>query len=469
MNSRKHRYLAILILCGAPLMAQADSSRKLAHDILKELIEINTTDSSGDTTRAAEAMAARFKAAGFPESDIHVLAPVARRGNLVVRYHGSSTTLKPILFSGHLDVVEALREDWSVDPFHFTEQDGYFYGRGTQDMKSDDALLVTTFIRLKQEGFVPVRDLILALTADEEGGTDNGVQWLLKEHRDLIDADYCINADAGGGQIKNGKREFMGVQAAEKTYASFRLDVRNRGGHSSLPVKDNAIYELANALGRLQEFQFPVRMNPVTQSFFERLGSISTGQAAADYRGVARTPPDRAAVDRLSRDPYDNALLRTTCIPTLLKGGHAENALPQLAEAVVNCRMAPGDSEKTVRETLVRVLAEPKIEVTGTKDVVASPFSTLRPDVLNAITEATNNVWPHVPVVPLMETGATDGKWLRIAGIPTFGVSALFIDEDDVRAHGKDERVPEESFYEGIRFDYQLIKRLAGPSGAPVR
>jgi acetylornithine deacetylase/succinyl-diaminopimelate desuccinylase-like protein len=210
-------------------------------------------------------------------------------------------------------------------------------------------------------------------------------------------------------------------------------------------------------------------MNPVTQSFFERLGSISTGQAAADYRGVARTPPDRAAVDRLSRDPYDNALLRTTCIPTLLKGGHAENALPQLAEAVVNCRMAPGDSEKTVRETLVRVLAEPKIEVTGTKDVVASPFSTLRPDVLNAITEATNNVWPHVPVVPLMETGATDGKWLRIAGIPTFGVSALFIDEDDVRAHGKDERVPEESFYEGIRFDYQLIKRLAGPSGAPVR
>lgn len=469
MNALEHKFLAIMLLCGAPLIAQTDSSQKLAHDILKELIEINTADSAGDTTRAAEAMAARFKAAGFPESDIHVLGPVARRGNLVVRYRGTSTTLKPILFIGHLDVVEALREDWSMDPFHFTEQEGYFYGRGTQDMKSDDALLVTTFLRLKQEGFVPVRDLILALTAGEESGADNGIQWLLKEHRDLIDADYCINADAGGGQIKNGRREFMGVQAAEKTYASFRLDVHNRGGHSSLPVKDNAIYELAEGLARLQQFVFPVRLNPVTEQFFKRLGSISTGQLASDYRGVVQTPPDAAAIDRLSRDPYDNALLRTTCIPTLLKGGHAENALPQLAEAVVNCRMVPGDTESAVRETLVGVLAEPKIEVTGTKDVVPSPFSPLRPDVLNAITDATNSVWRRIPVVPLMETGATDGKWLRIAGIPTFGVSALFIDVGDVRAHGKDERVPEESFYEGIRFDYQLIKRLAGPSGGPVR
>jgi acetylornithine deacetylase/succinyl-diaminopimelate desuccinylase-like protein len=469
MRAPEHKYLALFFLSISPLAGQSDPAQKLAHDILKELIEINTSDSAGDTTRAAEAMAARFKAAGFADSDIHVLAPVPRRGNLVLRYHGASSTLKPVLFLGHLDVVEALRDDWSMDPFHFTEQDGYFYGRGTQDMKSDDALLVTTFIRLKQESFVPVRDLVLALTAGEESGADNGVEWLLKEHRDLIDAEYSINADAGGGQIKNGKRVFMGVQAAEKTYGSFRLDVRNRGGHSSLPVKDNAIYELANGLGRLQQFDFPVRLNPVTQAFFERLGAISSGQLAADFRGVARTPPETAAVEHLSREAYYNALLRTTCIPTELKGGHAENALPQLAEAVVNCRMVPGDSASNVRETLLRVLADPKIEITPIQEVAPSPFSTLRPDVLNALTETSNGIWRRLPVVPLMETGATDGKYLRIAGIPTYGISALFLDVDDIRAHGKDERISETSFYEGVRFDYQFIKRLTGPSGAPVR
>src|SRR5258708_6987382 len=347
----KSTTVMLLMVLGARLSAQQDE-RQLAPDILKELIEINTTDSTGDNTRAAEAMAARFRAAGFADSDIHVLGPAPRKGNVVVRMRGTSTTLKPILFMGHLDVVEARREDWSFDPFKLVEQDGWFYGRGTQDMKSDDALLASTFVRLKREGFTPARDLILALTSDEEGGTYNGVQWLLKEHRELIDAEYCINADSGGGQIKDGKRLFMGVQAAEKTYASYRLTVHNKGGHSSLPVKDNAIYELAAALERLEKFEFPVRLNQVSRTFFERLAAISSGQLGNDLMAVTRTPADPGAVERLSHEAYLNALLRTTCVPTQLKGGHAENALPQLAEAVVNCRLVPDDTTKAVQETL---------------------------------------------------------------------------------------------------------------------
>jgi acetylornithine deacetylase/succinyl-diaminopimelate desuccinylase-like protein len=468
MTAYQRRILGML-MSTATVLAQTGPIRELAHGVLKELIEINTTDSVGDNTRAAEAMSARFRSASFAASDLHVLAPFARKGNVIVRLHGSSTTLKPILFLGHLDVVEARREDWTFDPFKLVEQEGYFYGRGTQDMKTDDALLVTTFVRLKQEGFVPVRDIILALTADEEGGDHNGVKWLLKEHRDLIDADYCINADAGGGQIKNGKRLLFGVQAAEKTFASFRLTVRNRGGHSSLPVKDNAIYELADGLARLEKFDFPPRLNEVSRSFFERMAGISSGQLAGDFRGVTRNPPDSASVERLSREAYYNAVLRTTCVPTLLKGGHAENALPQLAEATVNCRMVPDDTAGAIKDTLINVLRDPKIEVTPVEPAQASPFSPLRTDVLNAITAATGALWPRVPVVPLMETGATDGKYLRLAGIPAYGVSALFIDVDDIRAHGKDERISEQSFYDGVRFDYELVKRLVTPATGPTR
>lgn len=466
MSRYQRKFPALLLLGLAAAYAQATSEQRIARDILKQLIETNTTDSSGDNTRAAEAMATRFRTAGYAAADVQVLAPAPRKGNVVVRLRGTGSA-RPLLFLGHLDVVEARREDWSMDPFQFIEQGGFFYGRGTQDMKSDDALLVATFVRLKQEGFVPARDLILALTSDEEGGEHNGVAWLLKEHRDLIDAEYAVNADAGGGQIKNGKRVFLGVQAAEKTYATFRLDVHNRGGHSSLPVKDNAIYELAAGLGRLEKFDFPPRLNEVTESFFSRRAAMSAGPLAADLREVSRNPPDPAAVERLSREPYYNALLRTTCIPTELKGGHAENALPQLAEAIVNCRMLPGDSADAVQKTLVRVLADSRISLTPTQPVVPSPFSPLRPDVLNAITAAAQGVWPGIPIVPLMETGATDGKWLRIAGIPTFGVSALFLDLDDIRAHGKDERVSETSFYDGLRFDYALIKRLGASRGTP--
>jgi len=458
------RLLIIGFAFGSALrlaIAQDTPEKELAHSVLKELIEIDTSDPLGDNTRAAEAMAARFRGAGFAPSDIHVLAPADRKGNVVVRFHGKDASRKPILFMGHLDVVAARREDWSRDPFKLIDEDGYYYGRGTQDMKSDDALLVTTFLRLKKEGFVPARDLILALTADEEVGHNNGVQWLLKEHRDLIDCEYAINADAGGGQIKNGKRELMGVQAAEKTYATYHLDVRNPGGHSSLPTTENAIYQLADALGRLEKFTFPAKLNEVTQSFFERMGAITKDDTAADFRAVSHTPPDAAAVERLSRQPYYNAQLRTTCIPTELKAGHSENALPQLAEAVVNCRILPNDSAQMVEDALRRVVADPKVEISPTAEVLPSPFSPLRPDVLNAITGAVESVWGRLPVVPLMETGATDGKFLRIAGVPVYGVSALFLDIDDIRAHGRDERVPKQSFYDGVRFDYELVKRLA--------
>src|SRR5579884_326648 len=462
------RGFLVIAVCAAAT-AQDGGERALGHDILKQLIEINTTDSSGDMTRAAEAMAARFRQAGFPESDVRVLQPVPRKGNLIVRYRGRAATRKPILFLGHLDVVEAKREDWSYDPFQFVEKDGYFYGRGTQDMKSDDAILAATFLRLKQENFTPERDLILALTADEESDADNGVQWLLKEHRDLIDAEYCLNGDAGGGQIRNGKRVFYGVQAAEKTYASFRLDVRNKGGHSSIPVRDNAIYRLAAGLMRLEKFEFPARLNDITRAFFARLAEISTGALANELRGAARMPPDSNAIEKLSEDPYYNALMRTTCVPTLLTGGHAENALPQLAEATVNCRLLPETSPRDVQATIERVVADPQVVVTPTKEAISSPASPLRSDVLNAVSAAVAVTWGSVPIFPIMETGATDGKWLRIAGIPTYGVSGLFLDVEDIRAHGKDERVSERAFYDGLRFDYALVKRLTGPNANPRR
>jgi len=332
-------------------------------------------------------MAARFRSAGFPESDIHVLAPAPRKGNLIVRYRGKDA-FSPILFLGHLDVVEALRSDWSFDPFEFREQDGYFYGRGTQDMKGDDAILVTTFMRLKREGFTPVHDLILALTADEEGGGFNGVDWLLKNHRDLIAAEYCINSDGGGGAIRNRRRQYMSVEAAEKTFLSFKLQVTNRGGHSSLPTKDNAIYHLADGLARLAKYDFPVRLNDITRAYFERMASIEAGQPAADMKAIVQNPRDTAAVARLSESPSYNALLRTTCVATMLSGGHAENALPQTATAVINCRILPGDTAMDVERTLKEVLAGSGVDLmevgiareilTGPRSQVGGP---LPPDV----------------------------------------------------------------------------------------
>jgi len=451
------------------LPAQIDpTTRELSRDIFKQLIEINTTNSVGSTTVAAEAMAQRLREAGFPSSDVVVLGPNARKGNLVARLHGTGAH-QPILLIGHLDVVEARRSDWTTDPFQFVEEDGYFYGRGTQDMKSDDAIWVTEFIRLKREQFKPDRDLILALTADEEGGTSNGVDWLLKNHRDLIDAEFVLNSDSGGVETENGKAVIVSMDASEKLYADFQLTVTNPGGHSSLPVPDNAIYHLADALGRLEHYQFPVELNDVTRTYFERMASLETGQKAADLRVILSSPPDPAAAERLSLDPLYNAELRTTCVATRLEAGHANNALPQSAHANVNCRILPGHTREEVRQTLVRILADPQVTV-GYDDhgrvidtapnAVALPAVKLRPDVMQTLEKVAGEMWPGTPVVPTMSTGASDGVYTNAAGMPTFGISGIAIDVNDVRAHGRDERVRVESFFQGVDFYDRYLKAL---------
>jgi len=450
-------FLALLAVLS--LRAQ-EQPIPLARSILKQLVEINTTDSVGDNTRAAEAMAARFRAAGYPDRDIHLLAPMARKGNLVVRLRGTGTG-RPILAIGHLDVVEAKRSDWSFDPFIFREQDGFFYGRGTEDMKGDDAILVTTFLRMKRDGFQPARDLILALTSDEEGGPANGIDWLLKNHRDLIDAEFCVNPDSGGGHLKNGRRLFMAVEAAEKVFLSFNLETTNPGGHSSLPAKDNAIYHLAGALTRLAQFDFPVRLFDVTRANFERIAPLYGGQVGADMQAVTRNPNDPAAIARLSAVPLYNAWLRTTCVATMLSGGHAENALPQAASAVVNCRLLPVDNAADVERTLEKVVADPKVRISVKTPAKAGAPTAMNPVVLSAVTAATARSWPGVPVIPQMSTGASDGVYLRAAGIPTYGVSGIFVDEDDIRAHGRDERVLAKSFDEAVDFMHAVLTTLA--------
>ncbi len=427
----------------------------LVREILRELIEINTTDSpAGDCTLAAQAMASRLRAAGFAEEDVKVVGPNPRKRNLVARLRGAGTR-KPLLLLAHLDVVEARREDWSMDPFRFVEKDGYFYGRGTSDDKGQAAIWMATMIRLKQEGYKPNRDIVMALTADEEGGTSNGVQWLLKEHRDLIDAEFALN-EGGGGQMKNGKRVLNSVQASEKIYQSYKLEVTNAGGHSSRPTPDNAIYHLADGLTRLSRFQFPVRLNEVTSSYFSKMAGLGSGAAASDMRDVVRN--DSKAIARLSESPYENALMRTTCVATRLDGGHADNALPQMARATVNCRILPGESENETRAAIVRVLNNPRISVTPIDEFMASDASPLRAAVMNPIERITAEMWPGLPVVPIMSTGATDGLYLRNAGIPTYGVSGIFNDVDDNRAHGKDERIGVQSIFDAREFLYRLVK-----------
>ena len=457
--------LAVVALAAGvhAAVAQALPFEQRAKEIFKQLVEINTTDSAGDTTAAAEAMAVRLKAAGFPAADVQVLGPAPRKGNLVARYRGSGGR-QPLLLLAHLDVVEAKREDWSLDPFTFQEKDAFFYGRGTTDDKGMASQFVANFIRLKEEGFQPDRDVILALTADEEGGTFNGVEWLLKEHRALINAAYAIN-EGGSGVMRKGKYLVNEVQAAEKVYQDFRLEVRNAGGHSSLPEKNNAISHLSEGLARLGAFEFPVRLTEITRTYFERSATVEAdSKTAADMRAVARTPVDARAAARLAAGaPLFNALMRTTCVATRLEGGHANNALPQLAAAVVNCRLLPGDAPETTRQQLIKVLADPAIIVTAIDAANTSRAATLNPEVMAAVETLTTAMFPGVVVVPVMSTGATDGLFLRNAGIPTFGIDGTFSDMDDVRAHGKDERVGVKQYFEGLEFQYRLIKALATP------
>jgi acetylornithine deacetylase/succinyl-diaminopimelate desuccinylase-like protein len=481
MTGRKSGFLILLTLslvaaCGqeqapvaepavgepaaAPVASELLPHQELARELLKELIEIDTTHSNGDNTAAAQAMADRLLAAGFPAEDVQVLAPVERKGNLVARYRGRDSERKPLLLLAHIDVVEADPADWTLPPFTFIEEDGYFYGRGTTDDKDEAAIHIATFIRMKEEGFLPDRDIIVALTADEEGGPNNGVQWLLENHRELIDAEYALN-EGGGGAMKDGQRIANGVQASEKVYQSFTLEVTNPGGHSSLPLKDNAIYHLADALVRIRNHDFPVSLNEITQIFFERSANLEDGELADAMRGVLQSPPDPASIAFFSDMPFYNSRLRTTCVATQLDAGHAENALPQRARATVNCRVLPGESIDSVHNTLETVIGNDQVSVTRVTPATPSPPSPLTPEVLGAIESITEEMWPGVPVIPTMSTGATDGLYLRNAGIPVYGVSGLFRDIDDNRSHGQNERILIESYFDGQEFLYQLTKILS--------
>ncbi len=456
---------ALLVAC---LLAVGVSNRTaaaepdeaaLAREIYAQLVEIDTTDSVGDNTAAAEAMAKRLREAGFPEADLELIVPHERKGNLVARLHGTGRR-KPLLLLAHLDVVEARREDWSFDPFRFLEKDGYDYGRGSADDKAMAAIFTANLIRLKREGFTPDRDLILALTSDEEGGDWNGAELLVREYRPLIDAAYGLN-EGGRGQIKDGRKLANVVGTSEKVYLSFRLEAKNAGGHSSLPRKDNAIYQLAAALGRVASDSFPARLTDTTRLYFERLAASQPEAIAADMRAVAKQPPEAAAVARLSGVPLYNSTLRTMCVATRLEGGHADNALPQTARGVVNCRMHPNDPPEWVRERLVEAVADPQVTVTAIGSAFPSPESPLDPELFGAVEKLTEAMWPGVPVLPTMGTGASDSIYFRGAGIPMYGVSGIFGDVDDVRAHGRDERVLVKSFHEGREFLYRLAKALS--------
>jgi acetylornithine deacetylase/succinyl-diaminopimelate desuccinylase-like protein len=454
-------FLAMSMGAGAENLAP---SQQLAHDIYKELVEIDTTTATGDTKRAADAMAARLKAAGFTDDEVQVFSPVARKGNLVARLRGTGKR-KPILLLAHLDVVPALREDWSVDPFKLTEQDGYYYARGSGDDKYMVASFVTNLIRYRQEGYRPDRDIVVALETDEEilDRDALGIQWLLKHHRDLIDAEFALN-EGGGVGLKEGKPIRNSVQTSEKVSVNYQLEVRDRGGHSSVPRKDNAIYRLSEGLVKLSKFSFPIRLNDTTRAYFERTAQFEGEQTAADMRAALSEKPDPSAMSfvRLAANPVYNAQLRTTCVATMLQGGHAVNALPQLASAKVNCRIMPGEPVEEVKATLAYVLDDDQITVTQLDTPVLSAPSALHEEIMGAIEKLTNEFFPGAVVLPVMSSGATDGSYLRNAGIPTYGHSGMANDINENRVHGRDERVPIKSFYNGNEYLYRLVKDLSG-------
>ena len=464
-------FAAVTVVASAQsILPQQD--RTLARDVFRQLIETNTTHSVGSTTVAAEAMRKRLLDAGFLPQDVVVMGPDERHGNLVARYRGvAGSPKKALLIIEHLDVVEARREDWTTDPFQLVEKDSYFYGRGTQDMKEADAATVVSFIRLKREGFVPDRDVILALTAGEEGGAANGVDWLLKTHRNLVDAEFAINPDSGGVVTHDARPVTLGVEATEKLYADFDLVATNPGGHSSLPTPDNALYHVADALGKIERYTFPMELNTVTRAFLFETAKIVGGQQGADMLAVTGATPDAAAEARLSAVPRYNATLRTTCVGTMMTAGHAPNALPQHAQANVNCRILPGHTPREVRAKLKELIGDPKVEVKlvqdqpsdSTEDEMSVTPPPLNKEVFEALNDVARKLFGSTPVIPQMETGASDSKLTMAAGIPSYGFSGMAVDEDDVRAHGKDERIRVEAFYTGVQFDYLYLKRLTGP------
>ncbi len=451
-----------------PGPATLTAQQKLARAVYEQLVETNTVDSVGSVTVAARAIAARFRAAGFPASDIQILTPPGKptKGNLIVRYRGrgGARAPKPLLLLAHLDVVAANRADWPRDPFVMREENGYFLGRGVADDKAMASIFVASLLTMKKEGFVPDRDLILALTADEEGGDANGVEWLVQSHRQLIDAAYALN-EGGGGTLEGNTPLLNAIQAAEKVPVNYSLTAKNSGGHSSVPRPDNAIYQLAAALTKVAQYRFPVALNEVTRPFFERTASVEPRpEMAAAMRALAANPADSVAAATLSNDPRYASMLRTSCVATRLSGGHAYNALPQLATANVNCRIVPTSSAEETMTTLARVIGDTGIAIGYTVPNVekfgAAP-SPVEPELLSAATALTRKMWGDIPVIPTMSTGATDGRFLRAAGIPTYGVSGIFSVPSETNAHGRDEKLRVKSYYDGLAFLDALVRQLA--------
>ena len=460
--------LAASTLLGAGAQAQAPRPDEAAfRDTYKELVETNTTFSAGSCTLAAERMAARLKAAGFPESDLHLLIPPdhPKDGNLVAIYPGKDPKAKAVLMLAHIDVVEAKREDWTRDPFTLVEEGGYFYARGSSDDKAQAAIWVDNLIRYRKEGFKPRRTIKMALTCGEEGGGQvNGAHWLAQTQRALIDAEFALNEGAGGNFDAAGKRVTHNVQAGEKTSVGFKLEVTNPGGHSSRPVPDNAIYHLIRALDRISQYEFPVQLNDATRGYFTKMSKIVGGETGAAMSAIVANPQDKAAYATLAKDPSLHAILGTTCVATRLDAGHANNALPQRATAIVNCRIFPGVPVEEVQQTLVKVAADPAVSITWPSDGrsrVEPGAPPLTPQVMGPIEKISAQMWPGVPVVPILLAAGTDAKPLIAVGIPTYGVSGIFYEPDLGHIHGLNERIKVTSLYEGRDFLYQLVKVYA--------
>lgn len=458
-------WLAVLAAAGAAHGAALTPVQQQMRSIYQELVETNTTNSVGSCTVAAQKMAKRLKAGGFKDSELQMIIPPGgpQKGNLIARLKGDGSK-KPLLLLAHIDVVEAKREDWERDPFKLVEENGMFYARGSSDDKAMAAAFVNNMLLYKKEKLPLKRDIILALTCDEElvPSQFDGAEYLVNHHRALIDAEIALNEGGGGLLDKDGKPVRHGIQAGEKIYQSFQLEVTNPGGHSSAPFKDNAIYHLADGLSRLGQFSFPFKLSPVTRAYYERMSTIEKGQVAQDMRAILQDPPDQAALERLyAVSPVHNSTVRTTCVATKVDAGHADNALPQRARATVNCRILPGEPIAEVQATLQRVVADDKIKITRIGDGVDGPMPPMTPVLMAAVEDISNAMWPGVPVVPTMSTGGTDGRFLNNAGIWTYGVSGMFHGPEGSGAHGLNEHIRVKSLYDGQEYLYRLGKRLA--------
>lgn len=475
---------AAALLCAASTAASAQQpttpvytpgklspAQQVARDVYKELIEINSSVTTGNITNAAVAMAKRLREAGIPDADIFVGGPRSERHNVVARIRGKNPAgRKPVLLLAHLDVVEALKEDWSpeFDPFKFTEKDGYYYARGSADDKAMASIFVANALRMKAEGWRPDRDIIIALTSDEESGPFNGVGWLVDNHRDLIDAGIVIN-EGGGGTLRDGKPLFNTIQVAQKITTNYTLNVTNRGGHSSVPRDDNAITSLADALSKVGRHHFPVQVSDVTRAFFTATSALEPPAMGQAMRALVANPADADAAAVVAADDRYSSMLRTTCVATMLSGGHATNALPQLAEANVNCRIYPTESAEEVRAALAKAIGDTTVKVLIKTQRPPSPPAKLSAEILDPVATVTKELFGGIPIIPTMSTGANDSRFFLALGVPAYGVSGLFSDPSvDARAHGRDERMRIQSYYEGQEFLYRLMKLLASnPATVP--